>query len=101
MITTRQMHVEVELLRWILLVIAALALVLATATLAVADPMLEPKLLPGDMDKVALPMPVEPARDSFPEAPPVTEFPPAEAAARLWTILEHHRAGRVLKALTG
>jgi hypothetical protein len=99
MITTRHMHVEVELVKWMLLAFAAIALVLAAATLAAADPMMEPQLLPGDMGEIARPIPVEPARPFFPEETPVREFPPAEAAARLWTILEHHRAGRALEAV--
>jgi tetratricopeptide (TPR) repeat protein len=37
----------------------------------------------------------------FPEAPPAREIPPAEAAARLWMVLEHQRAGRVAEALAG
>jgi tetratricopeptide (TPR) repeat protein len=53
------------------------------------------------MNKIARPMPVEPARPFFPEARPARNFPPAEAAARLWMILEDHRAGRALAALEG
>lgn len=101
MITTRHMHVEVELIKWMLLALAAMALVLAAATLAAADPMMEPQLLPGDMREIARPIPAEPVRPFFPEEVPTREFPPAEAAARLWTILEHHRAGRALDAIAG
>jgi tetratricopeptide (TPR) repeat protein len=101
MITTRHMTLEAELIRWVLLIVAAIALVLAVATLAAADPMMEPQLLPGDMDEIARPIPVDSARPYFPETPPAREFPPAEAAARVWTILEHHRAGRALEAIVG
>jgi tetratricopeptide (TPR) repeat protein len=95
------MQLEMELVRWALLIVAALAIVLAVATLAAADPMMEPQLLPGDMGQIAKPIPVEPVRPFFPEAPPIREFPPAEAAARVWTTLEHHRAGRALEAIAG
>jgi hypothetical protein len=101
MITTRHMQTEVELLQWMLLALAAIALVLAAATLVTADPMMEPQLLPGDMNELARPIPVEPTRPFFPEARPARDFPPAEAAARLWTILEHQRAGRALEAIAG
>jgi tetratricopeptide (TPR) repeat protein len=101
MITTRHMQLEVELVRWGLLIVAALAIVLAVATLAAADPMMEPQLLPGNMDEIARPIPVAPARPFFPEAAPVREFPPAEAAAHLWAILEQHRTGRALEAIAG
>ena len=101
MITTRHMQLEVELVRWILLIIAAIALVLAAATLAAADPMMEPRLLPGDMDKIAEPIPNVPMRPFFPEAAPARRFPPAEAAARVWLILDQHRQGRALEAIAG
>jgi hypothetical protein len=95
------MQLEVELIKWMLLALAAIALVLAAATLAAADPMMEPQLLPGDMGVIARPIPIEPVRPFFPEETPAREFPPAEAAARLWTILEHHRAGYALEAIEG
>ncbi len=44
MITTRQIHLELEFFRWLLLVLAAIALVLATAVLAAADPRVAPQL---------------------------------------------------------
>jgi hypothetical protein len=61
MITTRHMHAEVEFVRWLLLALAAIALVLAAATLAAAgDPTIEPRLLPGDMMDIAKPLAVAP-----------------------------------------
>lgn len=107
MITNRHMTVEVELIRWMLLVVAALAIVLAIATaLAAADPMMEPRLLPDDMGQLAKPMVVpdtaEPlVRPFFPEVPPARAFPPAEAAARLWMTLQNHQAGQTGLALAG
>jgi len=101
-ITTRHMSVEVELVRWMLLVAAAIALILAIATaLAAADPMKEPNLLPDDMGVIAKPMTRAPLRPFFPEDPPVRQLPPAEAAARLWMTLDSHRAGCVAEALAG
>jgi hypothetical protein len=101
-ITTRHMSVEVELVRWLLLVVAAVALILAIATvLAAADPMKEPRLLPDDMGAIAKPMTPEPVRPFFPEDPPVRQLPPAEAAARLWLTMDSHRAGCIAEALAG
>src|SRR5262245_45926208 len=102
MIATRHMQVEVELVRWMILVLAAIALMLAAATLAAADPGMPPRPLPPDMPKIARPIPpVDPAPPFFPEALPAREFPPAEAAARLWRILELARMGRAAEALAG
>jgi hypothetical protein len=99
MITTKHMTMEAELIRWLLLVVAAVALVLAVATLLAAMPT-EPGLLPADMGRVAQPLAAV-ERPFFPETPPAREFPPAEAAARLWMVLEHQRAGCVAEALAG
>ena len=53
MVNSRHLTLEVELIRWMLLVVAALAMILVIATaLAAADPMMEPRLLPGDMGEV-------------------------------------------------
>ncbi len=102
MITTRHMDLEVELVRWMILVLAALALVLAAATLAAAEAGMPPRALTGDMAKIAKPiLGVDPAPPFFPEAPPAREFPPAEAANRLWRILELQRTGRTAQALAG
>jgi len=100
-ITTRHMSAEVELIRWMLLFAAAVALALAIATaLAAADPMSEPKLLPETIRALAKPMSADIEQPFFPEQPPIRKLPPAEAAARLWAILESHRAGHVHEALT-
>ena len=102
MITTRQVNLEMELLHWLLLVIAASALVLAVASaLGAADPRKEPRLLPDDMGTIAKPMPPESARPFFPEYPPERALPAAEAAARLWMTLEGQRAGCIGEALAG
>ncbi|HEX5103376.1 MAG TPA: hypothetical protein VFV87_06175, partial [Pirellulaceae bacterium] len=102
MITTRHTNLELEFVKWLLLIVAAVALILALATAVAADPMTEPRLLPGDMGAIAQPLPTEPMRRPFfPEAPPASEFPPAEAAARLWMMLQHHQAGETAAALAG
>ncbi len=108
MVNSRHLTLEVELIRWMLLVVAALAMILVIATaLAAADPMMEPRLLPGDMGEVAQPMvPDNLVKPFFPEAPPgwnteAKDFPPAEAAARLWMTLQNHQAGHALQALAG
>jgi tetratricopeptide (TPR) repeat protein len=96
------MTLEWEFVRWMLLMIAAVALVLAVAAaLGAADPLTAPQLLPNDMGVLARPMtPVAP-RPFFPEGPPIRELPPAEAAEVLWQTLQHHRAGCVGEALAG
>jgi len=101
MIATRHMSVEVELVRWLLLIAAAIVLLLAIATALAADPMKEPGRLPDAMRALAQPMPAEVERPYFPETPPARQLPPAEAAARVAAIIEHHRAGRTLEALNG
>ena len=101
MLTTRHMSTELELVRWFLLVAAAIASLLAIATALAADATKEPRLLPNDMAAIAKPIMPEVVKPFFPENPPARQLPPAEAAARLWTILEHHRGGRALEALNG
>jgi len=95
------MSVEVELVRWLLLVAAAVALILAIATaLAAVDPTKEPRLLPKVSGSAKLMMP-ESMRPFFPEDPPGRRLPVAEAAARLWMTLDSHRAGCIAEALAG
>jgi hypothetical protein len=97
----RYLSIDVELARWLLLMIAAICIVLAIASaLAAADPMKEPRLLP-DMGSLAKPIAPALPRPFFPENPPVRQLPPAEAASRLWTILDNHRALRNSEALAG
>src|SRR5262245_33271151 len=81
-ISTRRMSVEVELVRWLMLVAAALGLVLVIASaLAAGDPMpTAPGLLPIDMNTIAKPMKPAPVPPFYPENPPVREMPWAEAA---------------------
>jgi hypothetical protein len=80
---------------------------LAIATVLAAEPMMEPRLLPDDMGRLAqpmMPLPAAtqpPARPFFPENPPARDLPPAEAAARLWMTLQNHQAGHALEALAG
>lgn len=102
MLTARPTNVHVEIVHWILLVVLAILMLLALATAAAgADPMREPGRLPDDMDAVAKPMKAEPIAPFFPEVGPRRQLPPAEAVARLWATLDHHRAGRLGEALAG
>jgi len=96
----RHWNFETELLHWLLILVAALLLVIVVVTaLGGADPTKEPLLLPKGIDTFAKPMPLESVKPFFPESTPVRKLPPAEAAARLWTILENHRADRAQEAL--
>jgi hypothetical protein len=100
LITTRHMTIEAEIVRWMLLAAAALALILAIATaLASGDSTREPRLLPQNIRDFAKPMPAEIQPPFFPEEPPIRKLPPAEAGARLWVILDNYRAGRFGEAL--
>ena len=100
MITTRHMSVEEEFVRWMLLIVAAIALMLALATALAADPTRPPGLLPEPMGELSKPLMPMPMRPYFPEEdPPGRILPPAEAAARLWMIFDSHRAGKAAEAL--
>jgi tetratricopeptide (TPR) repeat protein len=102
MITTRRMSLELEFVRWLLLVIAAIALLLAIATaVAAAKPVSEPRLLPANAAQIAKPMGEEMLAPFFPEYPPGRVLPLSEAAARLWMTLESHRAGCTAEAVAG
>lgn len=102
MLVTRHIRLETELIHWLLLVIAAIALMLAIATaIGAADPIREPPLLTAGSIAMAKPMPRELVRPFFPESPPVRILPPAEAAARLWMALESQRAGCFGDAISG
>jgi hypothetical protein len=105
MITSRQqISLELEVVKWLLLVALAIALVMALATaLAAAEPMIgiEPARLPEDMGRLARPLETAPIRPYFPEEGPEIQLPAAEVAARLWMVLEHQRAGCVAEALAG
>ena len=78
---TRQWTGQHELLHWLLIIAAAIALALLVArVLGSAEPIREPRILPHDMDQFAKPMP-EIVKPFFPESPPGRQLPPAEAAA--------------------
>ncbi|MDX1946569.1 MAG: hypothetical protein SFU86_14300 [Pirellulaceae bacterium] len=95
--TRYQPAVGWELLKWMVLLLLAFAMFLALAAVAAAEePRNAPALLPDDMGEVAVPMP-----PVFPEPRPADELPACEVAARLWMILEHHRAGCFGDALAG
>jgi hypothetical protein len=91
-----------EMLKWLVLIAAAIGLVAALATaLAAADPMTEPGRLPDDMGLLAKPMPEVTVKPYFPEGEPALAMPAEETAARLWMTLEEQRAGRMAQALQG
>jgi tetratricopeptide (TPR) repeat protein len=105
-VTRHHLTLEMEVVKWLLLVAFAIIAALALATaLAAAEPMMnpmdEPARLPADVEKLATPMEVAPARPFFPEENPVYDLPPAALAARVWMILETQRAGLAREALAG
>lgn len=100
--TRHHIPLAMEMLKWLVLIAAAIGLVAALATaLAAADPMTEPGRLPDDMGLLAKPMPEEIVKPYFPEGEPAIDMPAEEAAARLWMTLEEQRAGRMALALQG
>jgi hypothetical protein len=101
-----RMTLEMEMMKWLLLIafaiIAALALVTALAAgEPMMDPMGEPARLPADVEMLAKPMDVAPARPFFPEEEPVYDLPSAALAARIWMNLETQRAGLAREVLAG
>ena len=100
--TTRHLHAEAELVHWMFLVLAALALLLAIATaLGAGNPVSEPRPLPTDLIALARPLATELSPPFFPEFPPGRTLPPAAAVARLWTTLDSLHAGCFTDALGG
>lgn len=101
MFVTRHASLEAELVRWLVVIALALAMCLILASVVAAgEPMLEPQRLPDDMGAVAKPLP-ESVFPFYPEDAAGRVVPPAEAAARLWSILDHHRHQRCTEALLG
>jgi hypothetical protein len=105
-VTRHRLTLEMEVMKWLLLVAFAIIAALAMATaLAAAEPMMnpmdEPARLPADVEMLATPMNAAPARPFFPEGEPVFDLPPAALAARVWMILETQRAGQAREALAG
>lgn len=104
MVPTRYISVEAELIHWILLIVAAIAILLAIATALAADPMAAGAALPADAGLHAgvtgLPG-GRLERPYFPEFPPQGERTAVEMAGNLWMTLEHQRAGCMPEALAG
>ena len=101
MVTTRQyLSVETEFIHWILLIIAAIAILLAIATALAADPMSGRPMLPPATGQSTAPMSSDRLeRPFFPEDPPQSDRAAFETAGNLWMILEHQRAGCTADAL--
>jgi tetratricopeptide (TPR) repeat protein len=105
-VTRHHLTLEMEVVKWLLLIAFAIIAALAMATaLAAAEPMIDPMdapaRLPADVEMLATPMDAVPARPFFPEEGPVYDLPPAALAARVWMILETQRAGLAREALAG
>lgn len=96
MFTIRRTTIDTELLHWLLVILAAVALLLLLATALAADPM-GPAALPPTVKLAA----GQSLRPFFPEHPPMPERVAAEAAERLWMTFEHQRAGCYAEALAG
>ncbi len=105
-VTRRQQNLtlEMEIVKWLLLIAFAIIAALALATALAAgepmiDPMGEPARLPADVEMLAKPMDTPPVKAYFPEEEFAYDLPPAALAARVWTILETQRAGLAREAL--
>lgn len=102
MLTSRYTTVEVEFLHWLVLLIAAIAILLAVASVLAADPMSAKPMLPGDAGPpLSLAAADQRDRSFFPENPPLDARAAAKSAARLWMTLEHQQAGCAAEALAG
>jgi hypothetical protein len=109
-VNRHHLTLEMEVMKWLLLVAFAIIAALALATALAAgepmmDPMHEPARLPADVEMLARPMDAAPARPYFPETGPADEpeydLPPAALAARVWMILETQQAGLAREAMAG
>jgi hypothetical protein len=89
MITNRHnLALEMEILKWFLLIAFAIVMALALATaLAAADPdkavLMPPAQLPEDMARLAKPLQDAGPRPYFPEDEPTLDLPPPVLAARV------------------
>ena len=114
LVKRHQLTLEMEIVKWLVLVAFAIIAAMAMATALAAgepmtDPMDEPARLPADLELLAKPMDVPPPKAFFPEGEFADEcageyamdLPPAALAARVWTILEMQRAGLAREALAG
>jgi tetratricopeptide (TPR) repeat protein len=88
MFATRSMRLEVEVLKWVALMVLAMALVVLAASLARGGLPNEPLRLPADMMESAKPMSAE-------------ELLPIDPNEQLWKILAAHRSGDAQEALLG
>ena len=95
---------EMEIVKWLLLVGFAIIGALALATVLAAaepmsDPMQEPARLSADVELLAKPMGTPAPKAFFPEEEFAYDLPPAALAGRVWTILAMQRAGLARQAL--
>lgn len=99
---TRHLSVETELIHWILLILAAIAILLAIATALAADPMAASTALPADAGLEAGALSGDRIeRPYFPESPPQSQQTAVETAGMLWMTMEHQRAGSMPEAFAG
>jgi tetratricopeptide (TPR) repeat protein len=96
MVTSRHVTVEFEFLHWLVVLVAALAMLLALATALAADP----RESPASPDRVQFPGGAL-ARPFFPEHPPLPADAATEIAEKLGMTLAHQRAGCFAEALAG
>jgi tetratricopeptide (TPR) repeat protein len=97
-LTRHHVPLAMELVKWLVLIIAALALMVLLANAVAAEPM-EPNRLPDDMGLLAKPIEPPQIKPYFPEELPTLPLAPEAAAARLWMILEQQRAGQMAEAI--
>jgi len=99
MLGQRHMHLEVEILKWLVVIGLAAAIALALSAQvggseAIGD-VAVPSVLPPDMEQLAQPM--EGVIATEPAAPPADEL--FAWNLQLWSVLELHRLGQVEEAV--
>lgn len=99
MLGQRQMHLELEILKWIVMIALAAAIALALVTHVGGSEtkggMAVPSMLPPDMEQLAQPLEATVAQ-------PAEELPADEMIdwnVQLWSVLELHRLGQIDEAI--
>ena len=100
-LTRHHVPLAMELVKWLVLIVAAIGTIVLLANVVAAEPMTEPNRLPDDMGLLARPMEPPQIKPYFPEELPELPLPPEAAAARIWMILDQQRAGQTAEVVAG
>ena len=105
MFATRRMHVEVELMKWAVIILWAIALaaimLVRTAGGDELKPAQEPGRLPADMGSIAKALAQPAVTPYFPENPPQAIVVDPCLTDELWGLVRQHEEGKVAAAMAG